>query len=530
MFVREKRAFNRDGSERRYLQLVENYRAGERVRQRVVANLGRLDRLQGAGELDRLLVSLARYAHHATVVDLAEQLAAHWAREWGLPLLCERLLSELGAEDELRRLLAGRRVRAPLLDAVLALVANRISEPCSKLGVERWLERAHHARFEALELQHLYRACDLLAEHKQELELALWDRRRTLLESELELVFFDTTTTYFEGEHLEGFASFGHSKDRRPDRPQLLVGLLCTRSGIPIAHEVFPGNTGDVAAFLAAIAALKARFGVRRVVLVSDRGTVGARTLEALEGAGFDYIVGLRLRKLTAARAVLARAGRYHEVAANLRVKQVIHEGVRYIVCFNPQAAVEDAREREAIVAHLAESLGKGRAHLLGNRGYRRYLSLGADAFTIDRAKVEEDARYDGKWVLRTSTKLPADEVALAYKSLWQAERLFRSLKGPLSWRPIYLWTEKRVRGHLVACFLALVCEAELLRRLGERAEGRPSYPEVISDLKALSAIELTVGEQRYLVRTELRPHAHAAFAAVGLRPPPRVQQLPTST
>jgi transposase len=529
MFVREKRVRNRDGSERRYLQLVENYRVEGRVRQRVVANLGRLDRLRGAGELDRLVVSLARYAERTKVVDLAEELGCEWAREWGVPLVCERLLSELGVEAELERALAGRRIRAPLAEAVLALVANRISEPASKLGCDRWLERAHHERFAAVELQHLYRACDLLAELKDELELALWDQRRTLLEQELELVFFDTTTTYFEGERLQGFARFGHSKDRRPDRLQLVVGILCTRQGIPIAHRVFPGNTSDVDALLAAIAELKQRFQVKRVVVVADRGTVGTRTLEALEQAGFDYIVGVRLRKLKAARQVLARAGRYREVAANLRVKQVVHEGVRYIVCHNPEAAAEDAQERAEIVAHLEEALGKGQAHLVGNRGYRRYLRVEPGALTLDRTKINEDARYDGKWVLRTSTELPAEEVALAYKSLWQAERLFRTVKGPLSWRPVYLWTEKRVRGHLVACFLALACEAELFHRLAAQEGERPSYPEVVSDLKALSAIDLSIGQQRYLVRTELRPHAHAAFRAAGLRPPPRVQPLPRS-
>ena len=418
MFVREKRVRNRDGSERRYLQLVENYRVEGRVRQRVVASLGRLDRLRGGGELDRLVASLARYAERTKVIDLAEELRADSAREWGLPLVCERLLDELGVEEVLRRGLTGRRVRFPLADAVLALVCNRISEPASKLGCDRWLERAHHARFQGLELQHLYRACDLLADLKDELELALWDRRRTLLEQELELVFFDTTTTYFEGERLAGWARFGHSKDRRPDRLQLVVGILCTRQGIPIAHRVFAGNTSDVDCFLEAILELKQRFRVKRVVVVSDRGTVGARTLEALEKAGFDYIVGVRLRKLKAARSVLARAGRYREVAANLRVKQVVHEGVRYVVCHNPEAAAEDAQERAAIVAHLEEALSRGQAHLVGNRGYRRYLTVAPDALTIDRTKIDEDARYDGKWVLRTSTDLPAAEVALAYKSL----------------------------------------------------------------------------------------------------------------
>ena len=526
MFVREKRARKRDGSERRYLQLVENYRAEGRARQRVVANLGRLDRLRG-GELDRLVASLSRYAERTRVVDLAEELKAEWAREWGIPLVCERLLSELGVEAELERALAGRRIRAPLAGAVLALVSNRISEPASKLGCDRWLERARHARFAGLELHHLYRACDLLCELKDELELTLWDRRRTLLEQELELVFFDTTATSFEGERLAGWARLGHSKDRRPDRLQLVVGILSTRQGIPIAHRVFPGNGSDVAAFLEAIGELKQRFQVKRVVVVSDRGTVSKRTLEALQAAGFDSIVGVRLRKLKAARAVLARSGRYREVASNLRVKQVVHEGVRSIVCHNPEAAAEDARERAEIVAHLEQELAKGQARLVASRGYRRYLTVAPDALAIDKKKIADDARYDGKWVLRTSTELPADEVALAYKSLWQAERLFRTCKGPLSWRPVYLWTEKRVRGHLVACFLALVCEAELFHRLASQEGERPSYPEVVSDLKALSAIDLTIGDERSLVRTELRPHAHAAFRACGLRPPPRVQPLP---
>lgn len=201
--------------------------------------------------------------------------------------------------------------------------------------------------------------------------------------------------------------------------------------------------------------------------------------------------------------------------------------------------SVDLAEER--LDDRLAASVGGAaflRAQLAGHpllQGCRlpdapaRRCGVPPDALIIDRAKIAEDARYDGKWVLRTSTELAAEEIALAYKSLWQAERLFRTVKGPLSWRPVHLWTEKRVRGHLVACFLVLVCEAELFHRLAAQQGQRPSYPEVVSDLKALAAIDLTIGQQRYLVRTELRPHAHTAFRAVGPRPPPRVQPLGTS-
>jgi transposase len=220
--------------------------------------------------------------------------------------------------------------------------------------------------------------------------------------------------------------------------------------------EVFPGNTAEVETFRHVLADVRGRFDLGRVILVADRGMVSEKVLREIEEAGLEYIVGVRMRRLRAAKEVLSRAGRYHEVSPNLMVKKVVHQGRRYIVCLNPEQADHNAEVRKEAVARLREKLRSGRTkEFIANSAFRRYLRLDGTRVSVDERALAEEARYDGKYVLRTNTTLSPEEAALAYKSLWQVERAFRELKPGLDLRPVYHWTEKRVRGHVMVCFLA---------------------------------------------------------------------------
>ncbi|MDR5703869.1 MAG: transposase [Armatimonadota bacterium] len=254
-------------------------------------------------------------------------------------------------------------------------------------------------------------------------------------------------------------------------------------------------NTADPDALLHALGALRGRFYVHRVVFVCDRGMVGKRTITALQEAGYDYIVGVRLRRIPhIQRDVLGRAGRYHRVKDTLYVKQVFYTGQRYIVCLNPEEAQAEAQEREAILTHLEETLRKGGLRgLIGNKGYRKYLRIQGGTAIVDRAKVEEEARCDGKLVLSTSTDLPPEEVALVYKRLWVLEQHFRTLKSPLALRPIYHWTDRRIRGHVAVCFFALVLRVVSEQTLLRKGINTP-IREVLQALNRDTAIELQLG------------------------------------
>jgi len=293
-----------------------------------------------------------------------------------------------------------------------------------------------------------------------------------------------------------------------------------TADGLPVAHEVFPGNTVDIRSFRQALEMARSRFHLSKVILVGDRGMVSEKVLKEIKAAGLSYIVGVRMRSSNAGYFAATQPGRYQRVADNLLVKEArVGEDDRYIVCLNPKARAHDREVRQEVVKRLRQALrGGGLKDLIGHRGYRRYVRLDGEA-GIDREKLREEARFDGKWVLRTNTNLPAAQVAEAYKNLWRVERAFRELKTGLEIRPLYHWTERRVRGHIMVCFLAFVLETALRRRLAEAGvKGR--YADFLRDLGQLQAVEVTVDGKGYRARTDLVGGAAQVFKALGVRPP----------
>ena len=272
--------------------------------------------------------------------------------------------------------------------------------------------------FSCLRLAHFYRTVGWLWRRKERIERHLYDRDRDLFNEGLDLVFFDTTSTYFDGRGWEGWAKLGKTRDHRPDHLQLILGVVMRRDGVPITCEIWPGNLQDTKTLLPILEGLKKRFRIGKVVLVCDRGMVSARNLKAIRQARYDYIVGMKMRGLLEVRErVLKRAGRYREVKHILEAKQVWVEDRRYVVCFNPERVEKDRRDRQAILDKLAAKLAAGGVkRLITNRGYRRFLKVTRGAAQIDAARVKEDERYDGKYVLRTTTDLRAAEVGEAYK------------------------------------------------------------------------------------------------------------------
>jgi Transposase DDE domain len=532
MFVRVKRV-RTNSRAYQYLQVVETRRDRGRVVQHVVANFGRLDAVVGSGDLDRVIQGLVAHSPTLQLVQAhrAGTLQAEWNKVWGPVLVFERLWEELELPALLHGLVRRRRLGFDFERVIFAIVLQRLLAPGSDRAGAKWIDTIHARGFEALRLAHYYRALRVLWRHKVRIEQALYQKGLDLFNQPLDLVFFDTTSLYFEGRGPEGLAKLGKSKDHRPDHPQVILGVLMRRDGLPIACEVWPGNTADVTRLSGIAQLLRRRFAIERVVVVCDRGMVSKKHLAALTAQGFQYIVGMKMRGLLEVRAeVLARAGRYHVVRENLQVKEVQVEDRRYVVCVNPDEAVKDRQDRAKILAALEQKLAAGGVkRLIPNRGYRRFLRVRAGQVEIDARRVREEARYDGKYVLRTTTDLPAEEVALAYKNLLWIERLFRELKSLLETRPIYHhWVKDNVKGHIFGCFLALYLVVVLRKKiegLGRKVE----WDDLIRDLSHLRAIGLRLDGQRYLLRTDFTGVAHVAFQALGLRPPPLAQLLDPS-
>jgi len=532
MFARIKTRKNKGGTVREYLQIVENHRVDGQSRQTVICTLGRLDQLR-EGQLDRLIDSLVRYSERKAILDGAQGLFADWSKEYGPPLIFRRLWEKVGLGSILANLVSQTKIEFNVAEAVFAMVLNRLMDPQSKIQVAEWAkEDVYEPRFESLQPHHYYRALDFLADHKSTIEEQLFLAGADLFNQELDIVFFDTTSTYFEGRGDGDLAQYGFSKDHRPDRKQVMIGLLMRRDGIPIAHEVLPGHTSDIKAFLQTIQDCRHRFNIRRIVMVADRGMISKSTLRALEEAGYEYIIGSRMRRVKeVAEEVLRRGGRYQKVSHNLEVKNVIItddetlDDRRYVVCLNPEEAERDAKVREDVLDRLKAKLKEGAKGLVGHSGYRKYLNFDKDTVTINEAKIQEEARYDGKYVLRTNTELPTAEVAQAYKQLWMVERAFRELKGQLKLRPMYHWTDDRIRGHVMICFLAFYLECRLRQRLQELNPAL-SYSKVLRDLGRIKAVRLTVNDKEFIARTDLKGDSYQAFKAVGVKVPSQVAEL----
>jgi transposase len=347
------------------------------------------------------------------------------------------------------------------------------------------------------------------------------------------VVFLDTTSLYFEGEGGASLGARGHSKDYRPQLNQMIVGIIIDAQGRPVCSEMWPGNTADVTTLIPVIDRLRRRFAITEVCVVADRGMISGATIAALEQRGLDYILGVRERASKEVREVVLADPTPgvplvipHDGRANteLPAKTVTVGSRRYVVCRHLGEAAQAARTRAAVVAVLRAKLAQGDKALVGNSAYRRYLKTPDERhFSIDDERVAEDARYDGLYVVRTSTRLPPLEVMRRYRELLVVEQLFRSAKALLATRPIYHQTDAAIRGHVFCGFLALVLRKELEDRLSA-AWLKPEWRDLLADLDRLQELTVVQDGKRLILRTPVSGVAGQLFQAVGVALPPNIR------
>lgn len=552
MFFRPKKSGGRV-----YLQVVENRWEQGRSKQRVIATLGRLDRLQESGHLEGLLLSGAKFSESVIVLAAHRkgESPAMRTRHIGPALVFGRLWDDLHLPAVIQRLLAGRRLTIPVERILCLTVVHRLC--CS--GSDRscllvWKQDQDIPGTEEIALHQVYRAMAWLGtplpEEQQEgatpfaprctkdaFEEALFEQRRDLF-SQLDLVFFDTTSISFEGDGGQELGQYGKSKDHRPDCKQMVVGVVLDGEGRPLGSELWPGNVTDVKTLIPVVDRLRHRFRLRSLCIVADRGMISQDARAALQATEREvhFILGARLRHVKEIyETVLSRGGRYREVQrpreqstdpSPLKVKEVRVEDRRYVVCLNEEQAQKDQADREAIVEALREQLKRGAKSLVGNKGYRKYLVSRGPTFEIDEAKVERESRFDGKWVLQTDLEeLSAAEVALKYKQLWMVEEMFRTAKTLLETRPIYHKCDETIRGHVFCSFLALVVRKELQDRLEARGD-KFEWAEILRDLQALQYAEVEHQGKRFLLRSDVEGTCSAVFRAAGVAIPPSLQKM----
>ena len=545
MFARVKKSGNYQ-----YLQIVENHKEKGKVKQQVIATIGRMDQLQEKHRVETLIRSLSRFSEQALLILSGKSEVSADARKIGPPLIFERLWQQTGIKAALHSLLTQRKFEFDIERAVFITVLHRLMVSGSDRSCSRWQKDYILEGAQELSLHHLYRAMSFLGEelenqkgatpfsprcNKDLIEEHIFRHRRDLFTS-LDLVFFDTTSIYFEGGG-DTIGQRGFSKDHRPDLKQMVVGAVIDDKGQPICCEMWPGNTTDVKTLLPIVEKMQQRFKIDRVCIVADRGMISAETIRQLENPEntIPYILGTRMRKVKEIRdVVLSHPGRYKEVRPEsgdgkdpepLKIKQVEHNGHRYIVCCNPRQARKEARDREVILAALKEQIKKGAKSLVGNKGYRKYLKLAKDSVSIDEEKVRYESRFDGKWVLSTNTNMSAEKVALSYKELWQVEKVFRDVKALLNTRPIFHQRDRTIRGHVFCSFLALVLRKELERQLN-LAGHVLEWADIKQDLKALQQVTIEENGRKMAIRSKCEGVCGKVFQAVGVAMPPTIREF----
>jgi transposase len=558
MYLRSTQRRRKDGSLVRYLQLAHNRREGGVTQAEVLLNLGREDELDVEG-LRRLARSIRRYTdpgqEDVGLIEPAEGLEVVASRPLGGAWLLDALWRRLGVAEALGQVLGPRRFSTDVERVLFALVANRALAPCSKLAAAEWATQdAAIPGLEAMDDNQAYRALDLLVEADAEAKVqeSVFFACADLLNLEVDLLFFDTTSTYFEAdpdqadedEHAP-FRALGHSKDHRPDLPQVVIGLAVTREGIPVRVWVWPGNTNDQTVITQVKDDLRGwRLG--RCIWVVDRGFSSDENLRYLTRGGGHWIAGERMRDGSRdAQEALSRPGRYQAVRDNLRVKDVrLGEGdnaKRFVVCHNPAEAARDKAERDNHLARLQAELERiqtarakaktpkaREAHTRAECALRDHPTLSrylrqttAGRLVIDRAKIKSEERLDGKYLLSSSDPdLTAEEIALGYKNLREAERSFRDLKTTLELRPVFHRLEHRIRAHIVVCWLAL-----LLIRIAERSTSQP-WRRIATELQRLHLVTLEGPAGAVQQTTRPSDTQRAILQALEIKPPPRITAL----
>jgi len=525
MYIRIKRVKTSSGKIREYLLLVEGRRINGKVRQKTIANLGRLDLIKQTGMADLLIDKLRDYAKYTKLMDMAKT-SCDWAKEFGIILVLRRLWENIGLDSLFKKYLKAYKYRANLSEAILAMVISRLILPGSEHHTVSWLNSVYEPKWKGLRLQHLYRALDFIYHHKETIEKDLFFKAANLFNQELDLIMFDTTSIKYwgEGQDVEAL-QYGYSKEKRGDLKQLIIGILMTKDGLPVACEIFPGNTSDLKSFLYILEKLKEEYKIAKLIWVADRGMVSTDNISRLNELKQEYILGVKMRQFDRERKdkFLSLEGMF-PVRDDLYVKEIVvpNEG-RYIVCFNPKEAELEQKKRDFFRQVLEKKIEKSTTkEWIIKNGYRKYIDITKGEIELNYKRLRAEGQFDGKWVLLTNSKLDSKQVALYYKDLWQIEASFRDLKDDLQTSPIYHWTERRIIAHIFVSFLSLLLKITFNKKL-KQIDKDSSYQEVFDAAREIKAVKLTEGRKEIIFRTEFPVKANLAFKTTGVAPPERI-------
>ena len=527
MYLKEVVQKTKKGTKRRYLQFVESVRTEKGPRQNILVNLGRIDDKDGRERLEVLTQSLLQISQTIHLLDPKSDLEGLSAKQLGVEMIFRRLFKQIGLEKALEKVFSDINTDFDVKDALFNLILNRLSNPVSKHGINEWQDDEFQVK--KYDLHQYYRAMDYLHDNRETLEKEVYAEMKDLSKarkSEVSIALFDTTSVsyYGEGDEDESFLNYGFSKNRRSDLKQIVVGVAMTKDGIPISHETYSGNTNDISAFKMIIKKFASKHNQNNVTFVGDRGLVSQKKIKFLQESHYKYILGYKMRTINKEdRAAILKKADLKTIKKNLEYRNLEYKGQRIIVYYNAERAEKDKFKRDEILDRIREKLkGATIKSIVSNKDYKKYLKIEGQIPILDQQKIDADSVFDGIFVLTTNTSITPSKAVETYRSLWQCEAGFRTLKSELDLQPLFHRKERRIRSHVFICFLALISKNLLLKKLRE-IDNDASYRKTMTDLKRLQAMSLKIHKSHVTIRSEIGQHAKLAFKALQMAFPKKV-------
>ena len=527
-----------------YYHLVESFRQDGKVKQRTLLSLGRVE----DNKLEQLSQALSKHLDTIHVLDLAKHIDINNAYIYGSLLVLDRLMETLGINSVLSEIATKHeKLRYDLKKVLFTLITSRFVKPVSKLGLyDRWIEKFYPVMVDHdLALQHIYRSLDILAGHKEQIEQSLYQYKKDLFSINVDIVLYDLTTLRFEStrEDLGSLRKFGYSKEMRTDCTQVVFGLLTDTDGIPLSFEVHPGNTFEGKTLKGIVDKMRKKFSVRRFIFIADRGLFSAQNLDHIRNNQGEFIVGLKMGVLQKElQQAFYDINRFEFISDELAIWETQYGEDRCIVTWSKSRADRDRKTRDDILSKIREKLGKKSSRtktFVTNSNYQKYLIIQDDKTPVlNQQAIDEQACKDGFFGIITNVKnMPAKEIVFNYKQLWKIEDSFGELKGSLRSRPVFHWSDDRIIGHLVVCFLAYLCEAHMtkaLREQNDKLQSKAIKGKIINarplttvmameELNSVLAIPVKIKSQTIWVRTDIPENAQNLLKAMNMRIPPKI-------
>jgi transposase len=523
MFMREIKSKGKT-----YLRIVETYREHGKVKQKSIASLGCLDKLNET-QIQKIAISLLKYCKDNLHVLDVRGAKEKERKRWGAVKVFTKLWEQFEFPKLFGSIIQGRKIQFDPMSAVFLMLMDRLLEPKSKL--KSYEEQDKYYGIKENELHHLYRALDILSDSKERIEEYIFKKNVSLWNMEVDVVFYDVTTLYFESEKVDELRDFGFSKDSKTGDVQVLLGLLVDGEGRPVGFDIFPGNTFEGNTLKEALNKLSGRFSIRRLILIADSAMLSSNNLDCIKECGYEYIVGGRIKSKSQKikEEILDKDGYVSLVVDGEEEEQFMYKNIKIgedalIASWSSKRARKDYYDRNNLVLKAEKFLSKGGNQIVSKRGALKYIKTESGVKgKLDEHRIKEEEKWDGYYGIQTNSKdLSPQMVLKSYRGLWRVEESFRILKSHLESRPVFHWTPRRIKGHLVLCFIAFLLERtlEILLRKN-KIEYSPS--KIRKALDDLQFSEIEIEGRSFFLRSEINGLANYILRALQIRIPPQI-------